>query len=101
MITIKKIGLFCIIGLATLNVAAQEDSTFSYSKLMPGEFSYFNVDNLDNVYLVTASNQLKKYFVVPFANGHSALFRPVLEWGLPIIFPGEAVMQTIYRKKFF
>ena len=78
MITIKKIGLFCIVGLATLNVAAQEDSTFSYSKLMPGEFSYFNVDNLDNVYLVTASNQLKKYY----PNGDSAgVFNDVRTYG--------------------
>ena len=78
MITIKKILLFCIGGLAVLNVAAQQDSTFSYSKLIPGEFSYFNVDNLDNVYLVTNSNQLKKYY----PNGDSAgVFNDVRTYG--------------------
>ena len=78
MITIKKILLFCIGGLAVFNVAAQQDSTFSYSKLIPGEFSYFNVDNLDNVYLVTNSNQLKKYY----PNGDSAgVFNDVRTYG--------------------
>ena len=78
MITIKKMLLFCIVSLAVFNVAAQQDSTFSYSKLMPGEFSYFNVDNLDNVYLVTNSNQLKKYY----PNGDSAgVFNDVRTYG--------------------
>ena len=78
MIMIKKIGLFCICALAVLNITAQSDSTFSYSRIIPGEFSYFNTDNLDNIYLVNNGNQLKKLY----PNGDSAgVFNDVRKYG--------------------
>ena len=46
----------CIIAA---NCFAQ-DSVFIFSKNIPGNFTYFNVDNLDNIYLVSNNNQLKK-----------------------------------------
>jgi hypothetical protein len=40
---------------------AQKDTSFILNKTIPGDFSYFTVDNLENVYLVNNnSNQLKK-----------------------------------------
>ena len=78
MITIKKIGLFFIFVVAVLHIAAQTDSTFTYSKIIPGEFSYFNTDNLDNIYLVSNGNQLKKLY----PNGDSAgVFNDVRKYG--------------------
>ncbi|MEY2918081.1 MAG: hypothetical protein RIS73_1795 [Bacteroidota bacterium] len=39
---------------------AQSDSAFSFFKIIKGSYTDFNIDNLDNIYLITASNQLKK-----------------------------------------
>lgn len=78
MIKIKQLLLFCMGALAVLNVTAQHDSTFTYSKIIPGEFTYFNTDNLDNIYLVNNSNQLKKIY----PNGDSAgVFNDVRKYG--------------------
>ncbi len=78
MIMIKKIFLFCCCVLAVINITAQTDSTFTFSKIIPGEFSYFNTDNLDNIYLVSNGNQLKKLY----PNGDSAgVFNDVRKYG--------------------
>ena len=59
---------------------AQSDSSFSFLKTIPGNFSYFNVDNLDNIYLVTNTSQLKKLN----SNGDSvAVFNDVKRYGNP------------------
>lgn len=59
MNVVKKIlPFFCLCFLAT--VAHSQDSLFQYIKTIPGDFSYFNVDNLDDIYLLTNGNQLKK-----------------------------------------
>lgn len=59
---------------------AQSDSSFSFLKTIPGNFSYFNVDNLDNIYLVTNTTQLKKLN----SNGDSvAVFNDVKRYGNP------------------
>lgn len=39
---------------------AQTDSVFAFEKNIPGVFTYCNVDNLGNIYLVNNNNQLKK-----------------------------------------
>ncbi len=60
MNSVKKIAFlffFCCLSIFTI---AQKDSSFQYIKTIPGNFSYFTVDNLDNIYLLTNSNQLKK-----------------------------------------
>ena len=49
-----------VLNVTALACVAQKDSSIQFIKLIPGSFSYFNVDNLDNIYLVTKSNQLKK-----------------------------------------
>jgi hypothetical protein len=54
------------------------DSALRYSHLIPGEFSYFTVDNLDNLYLVNTTGQLKKLN----ARGDSAgVFNDVKRYG--------------------
>jgi hypothetical protein len=59
---------------------AQSDSAFQYLKTIKGGFSYFNVDNLDNIYLISNSNQLKKLS----SNGDSvAVFNDVKRYGNP------------------
>ncbi len=58
---IKKI-LFLIIPVFLLVASsfAQTDSVFTLKKNIPGSFTYCNVDNLGNIYLVNNNNQLKK-----------------------------------------
>jgi hypothetical protein len=69
---------FCFIGLS-LKLNAQKDSVFILNKILPGDFSYFTVDNLENIYLVNNnSNQLKKLN----SNGDSAgVFNNVRKYG--------------------
>lgn len=59
---------------------AQSDSAFRFLKTVKGNYSYFNVDNLDNIYLITGNNRLKKIN----ANGDSvAVFNDVKRYGNP------------------
>ena len=59
---------------------AQNDSSFQFLKTIKGDFTYFNVDNLDNIYLITKNNQLKKLH----PNGDSvAVFNDVKKYGNP------------------
>jgi hypothetical protein len=56
-----KILLFFLPLFAGSWCYAQKDTSFILNKTIPGDFSYFTVDNLENVYLVNNnSNQLKK-----------------------------------------
>ncbi len=58
---------------------AQSDSVFQFVKTVEGDFSYFNVDNLDYLYLLS-NNQLKKIT----AKGDSvAVFNDVKKYGNP------------------
>ena len=74
----KKIGLlfYCCI-LTAIHCNAQKDSSFVYTKTIAGDFSYFTIDNLDNIYLLTNTNQLKK--ISP--NGDSVVFNDVRKYG--------------------
>jgi hypothetical protein len=60
MKTVKKIVLLFFTSCIAIGVFAQKDSSFQFIKTIPGDFAYFNVDNLDNIYLLTTGNQLKK-----------------------------------------
>src|SRR6185295_12440766 len=75
------IKIFLFTGLITLalNAHAQKDTVFILNKTIPGEYSYFTVDNLENIYLVNnSSNQLKKLN----GNGDSAgVFNNVRKYG--------------------
>lgn len=52
--------LIIIFAFSSSFVQAQKDTSFVLSKTITGDFSYFTTDNLDNIYLLTAGNQLKK-----------------------------------------
>ncbi len=69
--------LCCHFMLLSAKSFAQVDSSFLYHQSMPGSFSYFAVDNLDDIYLLANTNQLKK--ITP--NGDSALFNDVRKYG--------------------
>jgi hypothetical protein len=75
---IKKYFAFFFSLLAAVNLNAQNDSSFKFSRMLPGDFSYFTVDNLENIYLVNNTNQLKKIN----SNGDSAcVFNDVRKYG--------------------
>ncbi len=69
------------IGMAIpFEAKSQNDSAFQFIKSIKGNFTYFNVDNLDNIYLITDNNQLKKLT----ATGDSvAVFNDVKKYGNP------------------
>lgn len=74
--------LLCFCASVAIPVAtlAQSDSVFQYIKNIKGNISYFNVDNLDNIYLIDDNNRLKKIK----ANGDSiAVFNDVKKYGNP------------------
>ena len=51
---------FCLCGFVT-DSNAQSDSSFQFLRSIKGKFFNFNVDNLNNIYLITNNNQLKKF----------------------------------------
>jgi len=58
---IKKILCGCIgIILVMTKGFAQQDTVVIFEKRIPGNYTYFNADNLGNIYLVDNNNQLKK-----------------------------------------
>lgn len=71
--------LFCI-GLLflVLRIQAQTDTSFQYIKTIRGDIVAFTVDNLDNIYILNSSNQVKKID----SNGDSAaIFNDVKKFG--------------------
>lgn len=71
---------FCTSVAIPVATHAQSDSAFQFLKTIKGDFSYFSVDNLDNIYLVSNNNQLKKLS----ANADSiAVFNDVKRYGNP------------------
>ena len=79
MTKVKKILLLLSINLLIIASSfAQTDSVLKFSKTISGDFTYFNVDNLDNIYLVNNNNQLKKLN----SNGDSVgIFNDVRKYG--------------------
>ena len=75
---------------------AQSDSVFQYIKSIPGEFSYFNVDNLDNIFFLDNSNTLKKQTF----NGDSvAVFNDVKKYGNPAYIDVTNPLKTLLYYK--
>ena len=68
----------CLANSLPLIVNAQSSASFQFIRTIKGNFSYLNIDNLDNIYLITDNNQLKKLN----ANGDSvAVFNDVKRFG--------------------
>ncbi len=72
----KIAGVFCLC-IVVIQTHAQKDSAIYFARTFPGNFTYFTVDNLDNVYLLSNTNQLKK--IAP--NGDSLVFNDVRKYG--------------------
>lgn len=93
--------LCCCSAVAIFSVTpvagyAQGDSVFQYIKTIKGNFTYFNVDNLDNLYLITDKNRLKKIA----ANGDSvAVFNDVKKYGNPSFIDVTNPLKTLLYYK--
>ena len=62
------------------SINSRSDSSFKFERSIPGNYIYLNVDILDNIYLITSGNQLKKLD----NNGDSiAAFNDVKKFGNP------------------
>ena len=88
-----------VIAFAFIAKAANaQDSVMQFQKIIPGGFSYFTVDNLENLYLVSTDNQLKKINV----NGDSSgIFNDVRKYGsLSTIDPSNPLKLLLYYKDF-
>jgi hypothetical protein len=77
---------------------SQSDSSFTFLKKIKGEFSAFAVDHLDNVYILTSTDQLKKLD----ANGDSvAVFNNVRNYGkVSAIEVSNPLRVLLYYKNF-
>lgn len=56
----KKMMFIAGCLIATLLVQAQSDTAFRFERKITGDIVSFAVDNLDNIYLISSTNQLKK-----------------------------------------
>lgn len=95
---IKRITiLFCFLICNYLG-QAQSDSVFSFLKKINGEFASFAVDHLDNIYLLSMANQLKKID----AKGDSvAVFNNVRNYGkVSYIDVSNPLRVLLYYKDF-
>ena len=74
------------------------DSSFKFERAIPGNYIYMNVDMLDNIYLITTGNQLKKLD----SNGDSvAVFNNVKKFGNPsLIDVNNPLKILVYYKNF-
>ncbi len=73
-----KIAFLLLCCFASITAKAQSDSLFTFLKTIKGTFTDFSVDNLENIYLLNATNQLKKVN----SNGDSlAVFNDVKRFG--------------------
>jgi hypothetical protein len=77
---------------------AQTDSTFLFIKKITGDITSFTVDNLDNIYILTSRNQIKKLN----ANGDSvAIFNDVKKFGkATLIDVSNPLKILLYYKDF-
>ena len=77
---------------------AKTDSTFKFLKAIPGSYTYLDVDVLDNIYLITEKNQLKK--IRP--NGDSlAVFNDVKKFGTPTLLDVSNPLKILFYYKSF
>lgn len=94
----KKSGIivFLLSFCASVGLQAQTDSSFQFLKSIKGNISYFNVDNLDNIYLIINGNQLKKLN----AKGDSvAVYNDVKRFGNPSSIDVSNPLKTLLYYK--
>jgi hypothetical protein len=99
--------LICAVSCKAQSIVASDtsfldapgnDSVFEHKNFIPGNYSFMDVDNLDNLYLITTGNQLKKIN----ANGDSvAAFNDVKKYGTPtLIDVSNPLKILVYYKGF-
>ncbi len=95
---IKLIGLLFLFTLSSFYCSAQSDSNFTFIKTIPGHFTAFEVDKLDNIFLIDDNNQLKKI------NGRGdsmGVFNDVKKYGsLTYIDVNNPLKILLYYKSF-
>ena len=98
----KKINLilpylcFCASVANPFAAKAQNDSAFQFIKTIKGDFTYFNVDNLDNIYLLNKNNQLKK---LTETGDSVAVFNDVKKYGNPDFIDVTNPLKTLLYYK--
>ena len=94
----KQLILCICVAAISASANAQSDSVFSFIKSIKGGFTYLTVDNLDNIYLITTGNQLKKIN----AKGDSvAVYNDVKKYGNPSIIDVTNPLKTlVYYKNY-
>lgn len=74
----KLLNILLISMVFPGNAKAQTDTSFQLIKIIKGDIVAFTVDNLDNIYLLSSTNQVKKFN----NNGDSvAIFNDVKKFG--------------------
>ena len=94
----QRLFILLICLLAGLGSFAQADTSFKMVKTISGDIVDFTVDNLDNVYILTSRNQLKKFN----ANGDSvAVYNNVKKFGqASLIDVSNPLKVLLYYKDF-
>jgi hypothetical protein len=94
----KKMYILLPLFLLTGFAHAQMDTSFQLVKTIKGDIVAFKVDNLDNIYLLSSTNQLKKLK----ANGDSmAIFNDVKKFGqATLIDVSNPLKVLLYYKDF-
>lgn len=77
MTLFKNISTLVCVALMCAGKCFAQDSSFVYSKTIPGEYAYFTIDNLDDIFVLNSTDQLKK--ISP--NGDSSFFNDVRKYG--------------------
>ncbi len=76
----------------------KSNNNFSFHSFIPGDFIYMNVDVLDNLYLITAGNRLKK---INSKGDSLAVFNDVKKYGNPsYIDVSNPLKIIVYYKNF-
>lgn len=74
----RNLFSFCFLFLLSVHSIGQRDTSFKLVKTIRGDIKAFTVDNLDNIYLLSSTNQVKKLN----SNGDSvAVFNAVRKYG--------------------
>jgi len=94
----RKLNILFLFFLWPGFVIAQADSSFKLVKTISGDIIAFTVDNLDNIYLLSSTNQVKKLN----ANGDSmAIFNDVKKFGqATLIDVSNPLKALLYYKDF-
>lgn len=93
---IRAVIGFC--WLFSLRAAAQTDTSFQLIRVMQGDFTAFTVDNLDNIYVLSSRNQVRKYN----SNGDSvAVYNDIRKFGqASLIDVSNPLKVLLYYKDF-